>query len=342
MFDKTLRLLNRFEQSYTYEMVVLPDEDGYLDKECPKEECMAKFKVNADDWENRFSHEVVYCPFCGHTADTDKWWTTEQVEQANNQAIRKIEVELTKALQNDAIRFNHSQSRNSFFNMTFSIKGETNFIDLPAQALEEMEQKIKCEKCGARYAVIGSAFYCPCCGENSAKQTFSNTIEKVNAKVKNIPVIRAAISEKSKDEAERICSSLLESSISDLVVALQRLGECIYPTLSGATPLNRNEFQRLDDGNSRWKSICGKGYTDWLTTEEYLTLKRCFQQRHILQHKDGVVDQDYITKSGDNTYQVGQHLIVRENDVLRYSEIIRKIGSYILNISPSESRPSAE
>ena len=333
MFDETLRYLRQLEQQNTYTMKVLPDEEGFLDKECPKKECMSKFKVNAEDWEDLFSDEAVFCPFCGHSAPSDSWWTTEQIEQLRNQAIGKLETGLTRALQTDARAFNRSQKKNSFIKLSLSVKGRTSFVDLPAQALEVMEQKIQCEKCGARYAVIGSAFYCPCCGENSAKQTFANTLEKVDAKIQNLSVIRAAISKDNKDDAERICNSLIESSVPDLVVAMQRLCECVYPTLNGAVSLQKNVFQRLNDGNLLWKNICGYGYCDWLTEEEYHLLQKCFQQRHLLQHKDGVIDQEYLDKSGDTSYMVGQHLIIREQDVLAYSRIIKKIGDQIIALA---------
>ncbi len=68
MFRNTLRMLEQLNGTMTYKMDVLPDEDGYYDKECPNEKCLSKFKVNAEDWKNLFSNEAVFCPFCGHSA----------------------------------------------------------------------------------------------------------------------------------------------------------------------------------------------------------------------------------------------------------------------------------
>jgi len=176
--------------------------------------------------------------------------------------------------------------------------GNTSSVNLPAFALEEMEQKIECDNCGAHYAVVGSAFYRPCCGKNSAKLTFNNTINKVRSKIKNIPLIYNTVAVYSKDEAERTCTSLIESSISDLVVAFQRVCECVYPQIDGAKPIKKNVFQRLNDGNTLWEELTGEGYHDWITPAQYKQLVICFQQRHLLQHQDGIVDQEYISKSG--------------------------------------------
>ena len=167
MFRNTLRMLEQLNGTMTYKMDVLPDEDGYYDKECPNEKCLSKFKVNAEDWKNLFSDEAVFCPFCGHSAPSRSWWTTEQIEQAKEQAINQVSAKIGQALEADAREFNRSQPRKSFIKMSMKFSGRTSFINLPASALEEMEQKIQCEKCGARYAVVGSAFYCPCCGHIS-------------------------------------------------------------------------------------------------------------------------------------------------------------------------------
>ena len=237
---------------------------------------------------------------------------------------------LAKLLEADAREFNRSQPRKSFIKMSMKFSGRTSFINLPASALEEMEQKIQCEKCGARYAVVGSAFYCPCCGHNSAKLTFFNTIDKVKAKINNLDVVRKALEVVSKDEAARTCTSLVETSVPDLVVAFQRLCECVYPQIEGAKPLKRNVFQRLDDGNKLWHDLVGKGYDDWITDAQYAKLRKCFQQRHLLQHQDGIVDQDYITKSGDVSYQVGQHLIIKAEDITEYAEIVENLGKQVL------------
>ena len=44
MFRNTLRMLEQLNGTMTYKMDVLPDEDGYYDKECPNEKCLSKFK----------------------------------------------------------------------------------------------------------------------------------------------------------------------------------------------------------------------------------------------------------------------------------------------------------
>ena len=78
------------------------DDKGYLDRECPNENCLYKFKINIEDWENIVSKDKVYCPMCGNSDISDNWWTQEQLKEceniAQNFAISYIQEELRKSL----------------------------------------------------------------------------------------------------------------------------------------------------------------------------------------------------------------------------------------------------
>ena len=332
-FRHTINTLKELSRGASFTMEILPDKDGYIDKECPNARCHAQFKVHGDDWVNKVSDDAVFCPFCGFSSPAENWFTTEQVEVAKNQAMQMISAAIGKAMKSDSMEFNRRQPRNGFVKMSMNYKGPTSFVSIPADAMEEMEQKIQCDSCGTRYSVIGSAFFCPCCGKNSAKQTFANTIKKVQAKVHNIDKIREVLAKDSKDEASRTCTSLLESCISDLVIALQRVCECVYPQLPNSKPLKQNVFQRLNDGSQIWKDLTGEGYEDWLSPTEMKELHVCFQCRHLLQHKDGIIDQEYISKSGDSSYVIGQRLVINETDVLSYVRIVEKLGDRVLGLA---------
>lgn len=338
LFANTIRALEELDNQTTYSMDVLPDEEGYYDKECPNEDCLSKFKVDADDWANLFSDEEVFCPFCGYSAPANSWWTTEQVEQAKHQAEQMIAAKIGSALDRDAQAFNRAQRKNSLIKMSLKYSGTKHFINLPAEALDILEQRIACDNCGAKYAIVGSAFYCPCCGKNSARLTFNNTINKVQAKINNIDTVKRAISQYSKDEAVRTCCSLIESSVSDLVVAFQRLCECCYPVVSNGKEARRNAFQRLSDGSNLWKECFGEGYEDWLNSEQYNKLVICFQQRHLLQHQDGIVDQDYITKSGDRRYNIGQRIIIKVSDIIEYANVVEILGNKIILLTSKKEK----
>ena len=327
MFESLLREIKRLDRSEV-SVPIETDKDGYIDKECPSGSCMFKFKVHKDDWANIFRDEAVYCPLCRHEAPADSWWTTEQIEHAKRQALKHVKGRIGQAMETDARAFNRKQPRNSFIKMSMKVSGiSRSTVILPARATELMELKITCEECGARFSVVGSAYFCPSCGHNSVERTFDDSIKKILSKVENADIIRKAFADiGKKDGAEVTIRSLTESALSDGVTAYQRLAEELYAMIPAVPKAPFNVFQSLDDGSALWKQACGKGYEDWLDGTEIRDLKILFQKRHILVHNEGIVDDKYIKRSGDSTYQVGQRIVVAASDIRRLVDLIGKLA----------------
>ena len=330
MFDKTLKLLKDLDKNpLTYHMEILPDEEGYLDKQCPDDKCLSKFKVFADDWEKKIGQEsYICCPFCGNKEQQDNWFTTEQVEQAKKQAVDKVEAMIGDALYKDAKNFNRHQSKKSFVTMSMNVKGKRHFYDLPAQALEELQQKINCDNCGFRYEVVGSAYFCPCCGQNTADRTYSAMIKKIRDCVQSADTVRALITD--KDVGENSYNMLLEGALKDIVVTVQRVCEVKYKSLNPERKLPINVFQRLDEGSALWEKLTGEGYHDWITDEQYNRLTICFQRRHLLDHQAGIVDSKYLEKSGDISYKVGQRIKLNEKEVCEFINVAEALCDKVL------------
>jgi len=326
MFEKLIKELKDLQKPNQIFIPLNLDTDGYFDRECPNQECHFQFKVHGEDWKNIFKVEKVFCPMCRQEAESENWWTKQQKNEGKNQAIRQITGFLSKAVIEDAKDFNSRQSSNSFISIHVSVSGAKplHYV-LPIPAIQEMLLKIKCKECSSRYAVIGSAFFCPSCGHNSAEETFDNSINKIEIKLKNLDKIRETIDGMSRDEAEIICRSLIESSLNECVVAFQRFCEVTYSKLNPTEKIKFNAFQKLDVGGVYWKNLYGETYDDWLTQDEFKKLNELFQKRHLLSHTEGIVDQKYVDKSTDNTYIVGQRIVVKENDIIILKDLIKKI-----------------
>ena len=333
MFDDLIKEIKNLEKGLTVSVPIASDEKGYVDKECPREDCMFVFKVSDEDRANIFKDEAVYCPLCREEAPSDHWWTTEQLEEAKKQAreigLSEIQNKVSGLLHKSAKVFNRKQPRNAFVNISMSVSSRKARVPVavPLTAVEEMEQEIKCTECSARFAVIGAAYFCPACGHNSVERTFDDSLRKVEGKLDNLETIRnALLGEGLKDEAETTCRSLLESCMGDCVVAFQRLAEQLYISLPGNSNVPpKNVFQRLDQGSNLWKTAIGEGYEDWITQRELGELKLLFQRRHMLANTEGIVDQDYITRSGDKSYKLGQRIVVNEKDGRKLLYLVRKL-----------------
>lgn len=325
MFENTLKDLQRLA-TMTVPVEVETDEKGYLDKQCPATTCEFIFKVNAEDWKNIVRDEAVWCPMCGHEAPADQWYTIEQVEHAKSEAVQVFAGQLNQALRADVDQFNRRQTKKSFISMSMTLKGGSNrTYTMPAKAADAMQLEIACDSCSCRFAVIGSAYFCPSCGVNSVTRTYQDSLRKIRAKLASEDTVRQALTSSiGKDDAELTCRSMRETCLSDGVTAFQRYCEGLYEPY-GKAPFNI--FQRIDDGSALWRSKIGVGYEQWLTSAEIEVLKVLYQKRHLLAHCEGIVDEKYVEKSGDSTYKPGQRLVIAESDVATMLSLLEKLGA---------------
>ncbi len=314
MFDDLIKTLKAMEGTkLSVPVAVESDAEGYCDRQCPATECEFLFKVHEDDWRSIVRDEAVWCPFCGYTAPSDEWWTHAQVESARKAAFVEINHRIKSAMHRDATRFNRQQPRDSFISMTMKVNQRPREVVLPAVATDPMQLKISCPECACRYAVIGSAYFCPACGNNAADHVFTQSLATIAATLDNLARIASGLPD--RDVAENTVRLLVEDSIQRIVTAFQRYAEAIFEDHPNPPKARRNVFQNLEDGSRLWERAFGFGYDAHLSFCQLEQLNRYFQQRHLLAHCDGLVDADYINKTADPNYREGQRLVIREANV---------------------------
>lgn len=332
MFDELIRELRRLDGN-RISVPIPADQDGYLDRECPSDECLFQFKIHEDDWAGKVRDEEVSCPFCGHTADSSKWWTQDQIAHAQEAARAQVQQRLGHAMRRDAGNWNRRQKPDSFLSITMKVDSLPQRILLPKAAAEPMRLKITCPACSCRYAVIGAAFFCPACGHNAADLMFAQAVNGIRNALDALPQVRSAISD--QDTAETTARLLTETSLQNAITAFQRYAESLYTRFPSAAPPRRNAFQNLKEGSDLWFRVSGKYYTAYLNDAETVSITRLFQQRHLLAHTQGIIDSDYATRAGDPTYQVGQRLVIREAAVRQCLSLIEKLTAGMVSDVPT-------
>ena len=308
------------------------DEKGYFDRECPNENCLYTFKINMQDWKEKVSDEEVHCPMCGHIDTSEKWWTQQQLESMQQIAIDYAMGMIHQKLDDAFGQLARSTRRNKFVKITYKPGKRVTFKNNPIGQCEEWETDITCEKCGTRYSVIGSAYFCPCCGYNSAVSVFEESMDSIEKMLSSLPEMKTMFTSRfGRDKAETMCRSMLEGSLGDIVSAFQKFAECIFRAKS-TTAVRVNDFQIVDKGSKLFLDATGKGYDEWLTKGELERMNLLFQRRHILEHNGGIVDDRYLKQSGDTSYVLGQHVIVRSEDAIELLGIIKKLSAGLKTI----------
>jgi uncharacterized Zn finger protein (UPF0148 family) len=329
MFDDVIKELKRVERGIKVPISLPLDDEGYFDRRCASAPCHAEFKVLYEDWKSKVTDEQVFCPICRYEAPATEWNTSEQDKYIKAVAVAHIKKLINKALVSGAHSFNRQQ-RPGFVTLSMSVKPSATPIIVPIEAEELMRQRLECEVCQCKYSSIGPAYFCPACGHNSAGETFDRTVEIVRQVMVTIPTLRDTLrATYDEDLAQGSVQSIIEDSLGRLVGAFQRLSEALFEQLPGAATMKRrkNTFQNLAEASSLWRAALGVGYEDILSPGDMAELSKLFQQRHLIAHRNGIIDQEYIDKSGDKTYTIGQRLVVREVAVLRIADLISKLAS---------------
>lgn len=326
MFENLQKELRRLSRIKEISVPIETDSEGYFDKECPSEACFFLFKVHAEDWAEKSDETVGHCPSCGHTASVESWYTRAQIEAATDYALGAVTNSMNRAMRADARASKRRQNRNSFLSITLDVKGTRDAVLLPVAAAEPMRMRTACESCGCRYSYVGAAYFCPNCGVNSANHTFRQTLSTIRTAAGLDETLRKTL---PPDEAEVMIRTLLEKAIQDTVMSFQRLSEQLYQRRSGKVA-RRNAFQNLDAGSDLWKAEIGHGFVDLIGQIKFDQLKIYYQQRHILAHNQGIVDQDYIDRSGDKAYKVGQRILILNSSVLEFAELIEELSGRLI------------
>ena len=321
MFDDLLRQLKKIPETQLIPISLQLDDHGYFDRRCPAEECGAAFKVLFEDWKEKVPDEEAWCAICGETDEPPEFNTPDQLEQIKAQGL----AHLTGQLDDPFKRARKPTSHHGFIWMTWSYKPGSRPMVVMAEAAPLMTQRSECESCGCRYASVGAAFFCPACGHNSARTTFAGALATVRSLMDLADRMPTVVED--PDAAADAARHLAENSLVRVWSSFQRFAEAMYKGIAGTTLPRRNAFQNLEISDKLWRGAIGKTYPDMLGPGEHRDLVRLVQARHVLAHQDGIVDADYVAKSGDHRYEVGQRLVVTPAEVRRLADLTEELAA---------------
>jgi hypothetical protein len=305
-------------------------EDGLTGRECPNTECLGYFKMQFGTGlkgENLQCH----CPYCGHIGPHNTFFTPEQIEYAKSVALNQITGTLLKDLKK--LEFDSRPVGGFGLSVSMKISGEPHRIYNYRE--KQLETEVVCEHCTLRYAVYGVFAFCPDCGQHNSSQILDKSLELV------LKMLDMA----ATTEAE-VAGRLVENALEDCVSVFDGFGleSCrVYPDRSGnSDKAERISFQNLEGAKQNISGLFNYDLAAGVTGEEWLTAVRGFQKRHLLSHKMGVVDDDYIRKSGDKQSVIGRKVVVGADEVREIVGIISKLARSISTALKKRDKDSSE
>ena len=179
------------------------DENAFTGRECPQPDCEGYFKIELGTG-LKSEGLPCYCPYCGHTAGHDHFWTKEQIEFAKSVAMRKI----TDALHKDLKKLEFDHKPKGAFGIGISMKvkpGRATPIHYYRE--KQLETEVVCVSCTLRYSVYGVFGFCPDCGQHNSLDILDKNLEVVG---KMLDLAAGA----EKELADKLIENALEDCVS--------------------------------------------------------------------------------------------------------------------------------
>lgn len=296
------------------------DEKAFTGRECPQPDCEGYFKIELGTG-LKGEGLPCHCPYCGHTAGHDRFWTKEQIEYAKSVAMRKI----IEALQNDLknLEFDHKPKGTFGIGISMKVKpGRPTPIRYYRE--KQLETEVVCVNCTLRYSVYGVFAFCPDCGQHNSLEILEKNFDLVGKMLD-------LAAEAEKELAEK----LIENALEDCVSAFDGFGRelCRVHANKARNParVEKLSFQNLEGARANLLDLFGVDLSAEVAPDEWGAAAMGFQKRHLVAHQMGVVDQDYITKTGDTRSVVGRKIGIGVEEVRGLARIIGKLAPRFSN-----------
>jgi hypothetical protein len=288
-----------------FSIPIRPDKDGYLGRECPIKACKGYFKITPGT--GLKGRIPCHCPYCGHSGEMSDFTTKAQIEYAKSMVIRQV----TDAIHEDlkGMEFNHPP-RGAFgigISMTVTRDGPH---PIRYYREKQLETEVECEQCTLRYAIYGVFGWCPDCGAHNSAQILGKNLELAK---KELALAKSV----EKDLADHLIGDALENVVS----AFDGFGREVCER-KGAEIW----FQSLGGARKRVQEVFGFDFADGLSPVQWDNACRVFQKRHLLAHKMGVIDEDYIQKANDPGAVLGRKIRVTADEVAAAISLIDTLG----------------
>jgi hypothetical protein len=313
--DNSFRHLKRLEEGV--KVSIPTDENGLTGRECPSPECLGNFKIKFGTG-LKGEELPCHCPYCGHIAPQDDFWTQEQLEYIRSIAANEVSKAL-KAFTQDWDRSLRQSSKNSFIKMSMEFKGGHHPIRYYQE--KQLETNVICDACTLEYSIYGVFAFCPDCGVHNSLQILRKNFELVEKEIK--------LAQNSEDK--ELAKHLIEDSLENAVSSFDGFGRatCLAFSNKASDQEQAKEisFQNINNARNRVQTLFGFNMASSLDDAQWDFIVRCFQKRHLLAHTMGVIDEEYIKKANDPKATLGRKIVIDSDEVLQLTHILGIVGN---------------
>jgi hypothetical protein len=290
----------------THATYLVTDREGMLGRLCPA--CKSYFRTNC------FA-KLLFCPYCGHQTDNGAFTTQNQSRfmflccKAGQEAIFK-RVKTT-------------------FDLGEAVKALPN--NRPAWVLTEENQQhsFTCGKCRVVFNILGEYGNCPSCGARNYSLVFGSRMRALEQRFSEAD---SRLSEKHQrgEEWKSIlvrCVSEFEAVANDMRKQLTRIP---------STPKRKADLRNLSFQNPIKANDCLRNWfaielLNGLPEADCIFLNKMFNRRHLVVHKGGQVDEEYLKNTNDSSVRLNQIIRTDSNEIRRLITLTRKCAQNLIS-----------
>lgn len=290
------------------------DSEGFLGRECP--ECEAYFKITPGTGLSGIEHCI--CPYCGVKAAGKSFYTKDQIEHAKSVAMNQFSSVLLKNLKYFADDF--PSSPGGFLRIKMEAEGQP--TEVISYSEKDLETTLECASCNLRYAIYGLFANCPDCGSHNSLQILEKNLELAQK------LLGAFVG-----PSPEVAQSIHEAALTQVVSAFDGFGREVtrqFDQHHGNVKPSVSSFQSIAKARARTITAFQYDLADGILEEEWTSLCRLFQKRHLIAHRLGVVDDEYIEATADPTAIVGRKVEISPEEIPHAISVLLRVGTRML------------
>ncbi len=265
------------------------DADGYTGRECPT--CEKYFKIKFGT--GLPGDPECHCPYCNHTGPQKEFWTKQQIEYAQSVAMHQLSGQFLAQLK----KLERRPDPRALISIGFTVKGSPTPVAYYRE--EELEERVTCAACTMEYTIYGAFGFCPDCGVHNSLQIVNANFDLV---LKTLDLAQAAPAD--------LAAKLVDNALEDAVSSFDGFGRehC-------STQPFKISFQSIDGAKEKLLRETGFDLADPLDSPAWSFVTEQFQKRHLLAHRMGIIDADYVSKTGCAPSLLGRKVTITDSDV---------------------------
>jgi hypothetical protein len=300
----------------TFTIQLPTDANGLVGRQCTKNDCNKYFKIKPGTGLSKPTQ--AFCPYCGHTDDPSDFLTDEQKEYmlsvVGNQVMAEAAQQLKKHEFNIPAR--------GEFGIGFSLKISHTPEPIRYVVEREIETPLTCDRCTLDYAIYGVFAFCPDCGSHNSLQILRKNIEVISKLVR-------LCQDADADVAEQLISDALENAVSAFDGFGREVCRVAGPRSKDPTKAASISFQNIEGARQRVQDLFSVDIASPLTPGQWTHVALCFKKRHVIAHKLGVMDEQYVRTANDPDAVAGRKVRLTKAEVDELNRLLERIGDHL-------------